>query len=444
MRHTRLKMCAAVAVVAGMAVAPPAQAQRLRITVGGPNFRPYPVAAPDLVVTAGGASGADVARELTSTLQFDLDLTRSLELVPAKTYLNPEREPWTRPVYANWANVGASGLVRGGIETDGKRVTVVLRFFDVQAQREALTRTCQATREEGSRCVHQFVDDLVELLTGEKGVFSSRIAYVKRVGRAKQIFACDVDGGHIDVITENNSLNLLPAWGPLGKYMYFTSFLHGNPDMYRMDLASHAVEAVARGQGINTGAAVSPDGKKIALTISTEGNAEIYVMNNDGSGLTKLTDSWGQDVSPTWSPDGSRIAFVSSRSGNPHIYVMGADGSNPRRLTFQGTYNQEPDWSSRPDGQIVFTARDEQLKYDIFLVHPDSGQITRLTQDQGNNESPSHSPDGHHIAFTSTRSPEHIKELWVMDVDGNNPRRIVTSTSEIETPAWGPRLGYKN
>jgi TolB protein len=425
-----------------MLAAMPAMAQRLRIVVGGPNFRPYPVAAPDLIVTGGGAAAGDVARELSNLLQFDLDLTRSLELVPPKTYLNPDKEPWTRPVFTNWVNVGASGLVRGGVDSDGQRVSVTLRFFDVQAQREGLTRTCQATRKTASRCVHQFVDDLVELLTGEKGVFSSRIAYVKRVGKNKQIYACDVDGGNIAPLVDNTSLNLLPAWGPMGKLLYFTSFLHGNPDMYRINLETHAIETVSAAQGVNTGASVSPDGKKLALTISTEGNAEIYTMDVDGKNLTKLTDSWGQDVSPTWSPDGTRIAFVSSRSGNPHIYVMGADGSNPRRLTFQGTYNQEPDWSPRPDGQIVFTARDEQLKYDIFLVHPDSGQITRLTQDQGNNESPSHSPDGHHLTFTSTRGPEHVKELWVIDVDGNNPRRIVSSSTEIETPSWGPRLGY--
>ena len=186
---------------------------------------------------------------------------------------------------------------------------------------------------------------------------------------------------------------------------------------------------------------MSPDGKRIALTLSFQGNTEIYTIDWNGGNLKRLTDSWGQDVSPTWSPDGQRIAFVSTRSGNPHIYVMGADGSNPRRLTFKGTYNQEPDWSPRPDGQIAFTARDETLKYDIFLVNPTNSEITRLTQDDGNNESPSHSPDGQHITFTSTRQGKQ-RHVWVMDVDGNNQRAVPLAVGEYETPAWGPRLGY--
>ena len=121
---------------------------------------------------------------------------------------------------------------------------------------------------------------------------------------------------------------------------------------------------------------------------------------------------------------------------------MNADGSNPKRLSFRGDYNQEPDWSSRPGGQIVFTARDERLRYDLFLVNPDNGEMTRLTQDQGDNESPEHSPDGHQIVFTSTRPPQKGKKLYIMDVDGSNQRRVSRRPGAYETPSWGPRLGY--
>lgn len=421
----------------------PAQAERLKITVGGASFRPYPIAAPDLVLTGGDpAVGAQLGKELGLLLQTDLDMARSLELVPPNTYLAPQKELWNNPTYANWAAVGASGLVRGGVETDGKSSKVTLRFYDVTAQREALTRSCVQELAQSSQCVHRFVDEVVEYLTGEKGIFSSRIAFAKRVGKGKSVFTCDVDGGNMVRVTENPELNLLPSWSPNGQFLFLTSYINGNPDLFRINLVKKRLEPLSAQRGLNTGAAMSPDGKRIALTLSMDGNTEIYVMDWDGKHLTRLTDNWGQDVSPTWSPDGSRIAFVSSRSGNPHIYVMNADGGNPRRLTFQGNYNQEPDWSPRPDGQIAFTARDEQLKYDVFLVHPDSGVITRLTQDDGHNESPSHSPDGHHLVFTSTRGPERTRQLYVMDVDGNNQRKISRQSGEYETPSWGPRLGY--
>jgi TolB protein len=317
-----------------------------------------------------------------------------------------------------------------------------MRFFDVVAQREVLSRTYDVDVADGTIAVHKFLDELIEALTGERGVFSSRISYIKRTRNGKAVFVCDVDGGRRQRLTSADVLSLLPAWEPNGKHLLFTSFLKGDPDLYRVNLATKKLEWLSNKRGMESGAAASPNGKRIALTMSIDGNTEIYVMDRSGDNLKRLTDSWGQDMSPTWSPDGSQIAFVSSRAGSPHIYVMNADGSSPRRLTFQGNYNQEPNWSPREDGQIAFTARDERLQFDIFLVHPETGEITRLTQDQGSNERPAHSPDGHHLVFTSTRGPQRDRKLYVMDVDGTNQRRLFREAGDFETPAWGPRLGY--
>jgi TolB protein len=431
-----------VALVAMLVVgsASSAWAQRLRITVGGANFRPYPVAAPALVVA--GDAGKELVRkgeELTETLQTDIDLARPLELVPTRTYLSSSKDLWAKPDFQNWVNVGASGLVRGSLE-GGARQKMNLRFYDVVAQREVLARTYDDVSDTS---VHAFIDEVLELLTGEPGIFSSKIAFVKKTSGGKAIFVSDVDGKNARRLTDETQLSLLPGWDPTGRFVLFTSYLKGNPDLFRLDRSNGDLAAVSSKRGLNTGASVSPDGKRVALTLSVDGNTEIYVMDWNGDNVKRLTDSWGQDVSPTWSPDGKRIAFVSSRAGNPHIYLMNADGSGVRRLTFQGNYNQEPDWSPREGGQIAFTARDERFKFDIFLVNPDSGEITRLTQDEGNNESPSHSPDGHHITFISGRPPYGQKKLFVMDVDGNNQRKIAHDNGEYETPSWGPRLGYR-
>ena len=318
--------------------ATPAAAQRLRIEVGGPDFRPYPVAVPELAVLGAGAKQIlPAAQQLTALLQADVDLARSLVLVPPKTYLAVDRAPQDAPNYPNWLNVGASGLVRGSVEGDARALRVVLRFFDVTGQKELLSRTCSEPVEQSSRCVHRFLDALVSLLTGEPGIFSSRIAYVKRTVRKKQVFACDLDGGHPELLTDNDSLNLLPTWEPSGQALLLTSYINGNADLYRLPLSGrNALTPVSRQRGLNTGASVSPDGKRIALTLSIDGNTEIYTIDSNGKNLKRLTDSWGQDVSPTWSPDGSRIAFVSSRSGQPHIYVMQSDGSRPAASHLQG------------------------------------------------------------------------------------------------------------
>ncbi len=423
-------------------IATPLYAQRLEIDIGGADFRPYPIAAP--AIRYLGEKEAKTTKQnvdlLSNLLQWDIKLARSLELVNPKSYLAPERESLTSPKYLNWINVGASGLIRASAQPIGNKLKLTFRFFDTVGQRKLLEKTYTVRAKNGDWAVHQFLDLVVETLTGELGVFNTQIAYVKRTSKGKAIYVTNMDGKNERRITDSSTLSLLPAWDKSGSKLLFTSYMRGNPDLFRIDLATEKLDWLSNKRGLNTGAAVSPDGKKIALTLSIDGNTEIYVMNSQGKNLTRLTDSWGQDVSPTWSPNGSQIAFVSSRSGNPHIYVMNSDGSNPRRLTFRGDYNQEPDWSPRAGGQIAFTARDERLKYDIFLVHPTSGELTRLTQDQGNNASPSFSPDGRHIAFTSTRSPHRgTKKLYIMNADGRNQHRILKTAGQVETPSWGPR-----
>jgi len=421
----------------------PVHAERLKMVVEGANFRPYPIGTPEIrVVGTPNDKSKKTAQELTAILRTAVDLVRPLELVAPASYLNPQKESLTQPKYKNWLAVGASGLIRGGLKLDGSQVILTMRFYDVVTQRQLIMRDFTENKSTASRAIHSFLDGVIKLLTGEEGILSSKLAYVKKTGKGKAIYTSDIDGRNERRVTDPASLSLLPTWSRNGKALLFTSYLRENPDLYRLDLSSRKLEWLSHKRGLNTGAAVSPDGKKIALTLSMDGNTEIYVMDRGGQNLTRLTDSWGQDVSPTWSPDGKRIAFVSSRSGNPHIYVMNSDGSNPKRLSFRGNYNQEPDWSPRADGKIVFTARDERLRYDIFLVDPKDGEMTRLTQDQGDNESPAFSPDGHHIIFTSTRPPQYGKKIYVMDIDGANQRRISRRGGDYETPAWSPRLGY--
>ena len=418
----------------------PAKAERVRIVVGGANFRPYPIAVPDVVILSESSpSVRKAADELQKSLRYGAEFARSLELVPVKTYLSESRGNWANPVFANWANVGASGLVRVGFEMRGENVKTTFRFFDVLAQRELLARTYNQKVTEIQTMAFTFLDELVEFLTGDRGVLNTRIAFVKRSNRGKAIFTSLVDGAFVIRVTDINVLSLLPNWDPTGRFILFTSYLQNNPDLYRVDLQTNKIEGLSDRRGLNTGAVVSPDGKFIAFTLSIDGNTEIYTMNWRGEQLTRLTDSWGQDVSPSFSPDGKRIAFVSSRSGAPHIYIMNNDGSNVRRLTFKGNYNQEPNWSPRPDGQIAFTARDERLKFDVFLVHPESGEITRLTQDDGHNESPSHSPDGHHVVFTTTRQGK-LKHIYIMDVDGKHQKSMPLDAGDYESPKWGPRF----
>lgn len=416
------------------------EAARLKLVVGGPEFRPFPVAVPKAEVSGGVASeGEKLAPRITKKLRDGAMLARSLELLPPGGYLRSANDTVTAPVYRNWLNIGASGLFRSTVEVREGQARLSLRFFDVVSQKELLAKSYSASLSDVEDRVLDFLDEVILLLTGEAGVFSSKIAYIKQTKAGKALYVSDINGSGERRLTDPSAVSVLPEWGPQGETLLFTSYLRSNPDLYSLDLKTKELKWLSNKRGLNMGAALSPDGTTIAFTLSVDGNTEIYTMDTKGGNLTRLTNSWGLDVSPSWSPDGKELTFVSSRSGNPHIYVMNADGTGTRRVSFRGNYNQEPDWSPRPGGKIAFCARDERLKYDIFLLDPATGDVERLTQDQGDNESPSFSPDGHHIVFTSTRKTGK-KRLWIMDADGRNPRLISAGGGNYETPSWGPRL----
>lgn len=415
-------------------------AQRLRMTINDPQFKPYPIAIPSLGGQQMGLHKA-VAEELTDILRADIEYSPYFLLLNPKSYLAQE-DLHKEPRFQDWINVGASGLIRAEIMITGAEIKAEFHFYDVAAKQDVFKKTYTQTRAQLRILAHTFANDLVRFFTGEEGVYFTQIAFSVRNGPGKgsDLMLIDFDGFSPTRIIKNNNINVLPAWDKVQKRLFFTSFIHNNADLYSVLLGSSDLKPVSTQHGLNTGAAVSPDGSKIALTLSKDGNSEIYVMNREGTNLKRLTDSFWIDTSPAWSPDGSQIAFVSNKSGHPHIYVMNADGSNQRRLTFQGNYNQTPDWS--PKGQeIAFTARDERSRFDIFTVNIETQEIKRLTQDQGNNEEPSYSPDGRHIVFSSTRSGG--RKIYVMNADGTKQRLVYDGALDCETPSWSPYYKVK-
>ncbi|HTN51542.1 MAG TPA: protein TolB, partial [Anaeromyxobacter sp.] len=246
----------------------------------------------------------------------------------------------------------------------------------------------------------------------------------------------DVDGGTPRVLLSERTILLAPAWRPDGREILLTSYRTGRPELWAYRLADRSFRPLG-GRANTMGGVYSPDGSRIAFSITEGANTDIWVMNADGTGARALTRDPAIDVSPCWSPDGRRITFTSDRAGTPQIYVMNADGSEPRRLTFQGNYNQTPQWSPRGD-QIAFTARDERKVFDVFLVAPDGGAITRITQDQGRtNEEPSWAPNGRLLVFRTDRNGG--SGLVVSDPKGDHQTVIAPGKGiDLSSPAWGP------
>ncbi|MGF1509950.1 MAG: Tol-Pal system beta propeller repeat protein TolB [Myxococcota bacterium] len=427
---------AAALAVLGAVEAHAAEPKPRVIEVTNPEFRAFPLAVSE-TKNLDSAPLTEAMKTITDVLRWDLDTSLLFRVLDPRSYLpDPAKESLVASAidFDAWLNVGAEGLVKAAALESSTQITVDFRYYDVTSRRQLLQKRYEAPPDQARVLAHRFADDIVEFLTGKKGIFRTKLVAVRKLRDSREVWMLDMDGHDLKRLTSNNVINTLPSWFPSGKRVLFTSFMQGNPSLYAVSTSGGRPQVISARQGLNVGAAASPDGSRIALTMTVDGNSEIYTMAPDGSRPRRLTDHWAIDSSPTWSPDGRRIAFVSARFGDPQIFVMNADGTEPRRLTDRGTYNTTPDWSPRGD-VIAFTARDERNVFDIFTVDVATREIRRLTQDQGNNEEPSFSPDGNLIAFTSTR--EGRSQLWLMGLDGSQQRRL-TKAGGFITPAWSP------
>jgi TolB protein len=410
------------------------------IKISDPNFRPYPIAIPDMKDMNGTA--ADLVRKGTETLRFDLGIAGVFKVLDPRSFIADSKQEGLSGAsinFADWINVGAEGLIKVGIYRSGKQVAMEGHLFDVASGKELLHKKYKGNTAGLRKMVHQFADAIVRHFTGAPSVFFTKIVFAKKTHpESKEICIMDFDGRRERCVVKNGAINLLPAWSADGSGVYYSSYLQGGPHLYLYELKSKNIRVISKSSGLNIGASASADGKAVALTLSRDDNSEIYVLNADGSRPRRLTRDWAIDSSPSWSPDGKHIAFVSERSGNPQVYMMNSDGSGAKRLTFQGNYNQTPDWSPQGDF-ILFNARDERLVYDIFKIDWTTGEIIRLTQDQGNNEHPTFAPNGDLVVFSSTRTGE--SKLYIMNADGTNQQLISRGKGEYTTPEWGPWPG---
>ena len=359
---------------------------------------------------AGGQVPADTARELPELFGFDLGVAGLFDITP---------------------DAAASALVlKSACMVQGDTATLECHLVDQALNRELAAKRYSGRLKDLRRMGHAFSDEVLRALTGQKGHFTGKIAYVSKISGNKEIFIMDYDGHNAQQLSNNRSINLYPDFAPSGKEIVYTSYKKGNPDLYRRELFTGLEARISARSGLNAMGVFSPDGSKIAAVLSKDGNAEIYVLSRDGKILSRLTKNHAIDVSPAWSPDGSKIAFVSDRMGKPQVFIMDADGGNARRLTTNGSYNVTPRWS--PKGDRIVYARKEG-GFQIYAINPDGSQDTQLTS-AGSNEHPRYSPDGRFIVFSSTR--DGVEGLYLMRADGTGQTRISPNRALSTSPTW--------
>ncbi len=409
---------------------------KVYLDINSPAPKKLPIAIPILHSVEGEA--AKIASKITEVIGNDLEISGILNIIdktiypvdPLKAELSPEVID-----FKPWIAIGAEALVKGKVSMEGRNITVDARLYDVTTGKQLMASVYTKDSREPRKIAHKIADDIIANLTGEKGVFNTRIAFVGNGTGNKEIYVMDLDGEGVEAVTRNGSINISPAWSPDGLAISYVSFKGGRPSVYIKDVGSGRVTKLPTPEGTSLGASWSPDGKRLALVISSGGNSDIYAINKDGSGLTRLTDNWGLDLSPSWSHDGKEIAFVSDRGGSPQIYIMESSGGNVRRLTFEGKYNSSPAWS--PKGDKIAFAGVSDGRFEIFIINPDGSGLMQLTSNAGNNETPAWSPDGRLLTFSSTR--DGGSNIYIMGSGGTGQRRISSIKGKATNPNWGPR-----
>lgn len=423
-RTNQAKLIWAALVAMVGALAPAGTAVGDNISGNNPTIKrtAYPIAVQENTTGDAGAG-----KEVATVASFDFTLAGPFKVLDPKSFLARPTEGLDFEIQ-KWKDVGAFGVVKYRVTA----TEIEFRLYEVsKGDKPTLTKTY--SRKEATRAItHKWANEVVKHLTGEPGFFGSRIAFTAKASGASKILAMDFDGANAGAISNNSSTNILPAWSPSGGIAY-TSFMRGNPDLYVTGGAGGRPTQLAKYRGMNTGASFSPDGSKIALTLSKDGNPEIYVINaKDGSIIKRVTDNRAIDTSPAWSPDGSQLAFVSDRNGGPQIFVTSANGGGATQVSFNGNYNTTPAWSPKKGKSIIaYTTRDGS-NYDIVTLDLQTKEMRRITQQMGNNEEPSFSPNGAAIAFARAG-----QGIFIANAEGTGTPVKVWSGSATGVD-WGP------
>lgn len=377
---------------------------------------------------------AVIADELSDMLEFTgyfKMLDRGGFLYEAQTSGITEKEI----NFANWTAVGAEMLITGGVQVQGEELALELRLLDTFKSTLLEGRLYKGKLGTQRDMLRRFCAKVIEKLTGDAGVFDSRIAFVSNGSGHKEIYVCDFDGANVSQVTHKRSITSFPAWASDGRYMAFTSFINGPAQVFIHNMKS-AMESVVRYKGVQIAPDWVPGRFALSATLSFEGDQEIYMLTGGGKMIKRLTKSRGIDVDASWSPDGKMIAFVSNRAGTPQIYIMEIDTGRERRLTYEGRYNTQPSWSPK-GGKIAYSSIQEG-QLNIFVIDIEGTNPVQLTYNQGDNEAPSWSPDGSLIAFTSTR--EGRSRIYVMTAFGTDQRRLLTLPGDQIHPKWSPNV----
>ncbi len=404
------------------------------IDIRNPFLRKIPLAVPLFKNLSGSAREAELSNRAVDSMAGSLDFTGFFKIMDRSAFLfDPQKSgvAATDIQFQNWTVIGAELLITGLFEQSGDTIQMELRLFDTFKARQVIGKRYSGQAAELRTMVLRFCSEVIYYLTGNKGIFNSRIAFVSTGSGKKEIYTSEFDGHAPSRVTYNDSITLFPAWSHDGEHLAYTSYKGGKPDIYIRTLSSKKESVVAL-NGINITPSWVPGRFELAATLSFGGSQEIYLLTGAGKVIKKLSSGRGTNLSPSFSPDGSKLAFVSDRTGSPQIYVLDLASGSETRLTFEGRYNTQPAWSPRGD-KIAYTSQINGFQQ-VCVIGADGQNPMQLTRESGSSESPSWSPDGTLLVFGTNR--EGPSRLYVMTAFGTEQRRLLLLNGEQSNPKW--------
>ncbi|MEM1264941.1 MAG: Tol-Pal system beta propeller repeat protein TolB [Pseudomonadota bacterium] len=435
------RLFGALVLALSLAVSALAQQQPLRITITDGVREPIPFAAPAFVPESPAA--ARIAADITQVLAADLSNSGLFREIPAANHIG-QITSFDAPVrFADWRPLEARFLVVGSVAVrEDAQLIVRFRLWDVDAGVELGTGQQFAGEPRiWRRMAHRIADIAYERLTGERGYFNSRIAFVAEEGpkgqRRKRLAVMDQDGANLSYLTGDETLLLAPRWSPDNRKILYTSYATGRPEVRELDLVSGNERSLTALGQVSFAPRYSPDGRRVVLSANEGGNTDIYIVDPATGARTRLTRALSIETAPSFSPDSAQIVFESDRSGSQQLYVMPSNGGEGTRISQgEGRYGT-PVWS--PTGDLIAFTKILNGRFHIGVMRPD-GSGERLLTGSFLEEAPSWAPNGRVITFfRETQGESGAPQIWSVDVSGRSLRQLPTPGFASD-PAWSAIL----
>jgi TolB protein len=401
---------------------------------------PKKSATPIAIVPFGWQSNQLSHTDIAAVIRSDLSRTGQFNALASNRYVEL---PTTgnEIKFATWNAMKQNYIVVGRVlDSPNNTYRIEFSLFSVGSQKMQLGLAMTARAHDLRAAAHQIADQIYEKITGVRGAFSTRIAYidVAGLGKARQykLMVADSDGFNSVAMVSSRQPLLSPAWSPDSRHLAYVSFERGNSAIYLHELVTGARRLMSSNKGINSAPSFSPDGRKLALTLSRTGNPEIYTMDLATGALTQLTRNYAIDTEAVWMPDGQQILFTSDRGGRPQVYRMNADGSSVQRITFEGSENARASVSA--DGKRIAVAQGQSNVYAIAMINRergDPGLVKRVSQG-GYDECPSFAPNGSMLLYAARQGGRGY--LVASSADGETTHRIANAQGDVREPAWSP------